>query len=110
MSTAEKWQRLAEKWETSEKPKTGTGKANLKTCTSCVKACEVALADTRKVAESAIKARADMLEQAMEVVESNALIANLLARHGKKMRFISMMELVGFIFMTIFFIVFIVVR
>lgn len=110
MSTAEKWQRLAEKWEASEKPKTGTGKANLKTCTACVKACEVLLADTRKVAESAIKARADMLEQAIEVVESNAMVAKLLAKHGKKMRFISMLELAGFIFMTLFFIVFLVVR
>lgn len=110
MSTAEKWQRLAEKWEASEKPKTGTGKANLKTCTSCVKACETLLADTRKVAESAIKARDEMREMATEVVDSNALIASLLAKHGKRMRFISMLELCGFFFMTLFFIVFIVVR
>lgn len=110
MSTAEKWQRLAEKWEASEKPKTGTGKANLKTCTSCVKACEVALAEAREVAESVIKARAEMREMATEVVESNALIADLLAKHGKKLRFISMLELVGFFCMTLFFIVLIVVR
>lgn len=110
MSTAEKWQRLAEKWETSEKPKTGTGKANLKTCTSCVKACEVALAEAREAAERAIKARTEMHEMATEVVDSNALIASLLSKHGKKMRFISMLELCGFFFMTLFFIVLIVVR
>lgn len=110
MSTAEKWQRLAEKWEASEKPKTGTGKANLKTCTACAKACEVALADTRKVAESAIKARTEMRELATEVVDSNALIASLLAKHGNRMSFIGMLELVGFIFMTLFFITFLVVR
>lgn len=110
MSTAEKWQRLAEKWEASEKPKTGTGKANLKTCAACVKGCEVALAEARKVAESAIKARAEMRELATEVVDSNAMIASLLAKHGHRMSFISMLELIGFIFMTLFFIVFIVVR
>lgn len=110
MSTAEKWQRLAEKWETSEKPKTGTGKANLKTCTACVKGCEVALAEAREAAESAIKARTETREMATEVVDSNAMIASLLAKHGKKMHFVSTLELVGFIFMAIFFIVFIVVR
>lgn len=110
MSQAEKWQRLAEKWEASEKPKTGTGKANLKTCTACVKACEVALAEAREVAESAIKARAEMREMATEVVDSNALIARLMAKYGNRMSFIGMLEFVGFIFMTILFIVFIVVR
>ena len=110
MSQAEKWQRLAEKWEASERPKTGAGKANLKTCTACVKACEVALAEAREVAERASKARDVMRELANDVVESNALIANLLTRNGKKRRFISMLELVGFIFMTTFFIVLIVVR
>ncbi|MBR5878685.1 MAG: hypothetical protein IKY91_03970 [Akkermansia sp.] len=110
MSTAEKWQRLAEKWETSERPKTGAGKANLKTCTACVKACEVALAEAREVAESAIKARDEMRELATEVVDSNAMIASLLAKHGNRLHFSGMLELVGFILMTIFFIVFIVVR
>lgn len=110
MSTAEKWQRLAEKWEASEKPKTGTGKANLKTCTACVKACEVALSEAREVAEIAIKARDEMRELATEVVDSNALIAKLLAKHGNRMSFIGMLEFAGFIFMTILFIVFIVVR
>lgn len=109
MSTAEKWQRLAEKWEASEKPKTGTGKANLKTCTACVKACEVALAEAREVAESAIKARDEMRELATEVVDSNAMIASLLAKHGNRMSFISTLELVGYIFMTLFFIILIVV-
>lgn len=67
------------------------------------------LAETREVAESAIKARNEMREHATEVVNSNSLIARLLAKHGKKMHFIGMLELVCFIFMTLFFIVFIVV-
>lgn len=106
---ADKWQHAVEKWETSQRPKAGNGGKNLKTCTACVKACEKALAEAREVAESAIKARTEMCELATEVVDSNAMIAKLLAKHGNRMSFISMLELVGFIFMALFFIVFIVV-
>lgn len=104
MSHAEKWQRLAEKWEASEKPKTGTGSANLKTCTACVKQCEALLSATKEVAAWVGNCR-KVMEQAMrERADLDAQMADRLVKLGRQQRITAALELTGMAIVIIVFV------
>lgn len=100
---ADKWQQAVEKWEPSQRPKTGNGGKNLKTCTACVKHCEALLAATKETAAWVGNCRKVMEQELQEQAAQAVQLADLLEKLGRRQRIAAALELAGMVLViTIF--------